>query len=270
MPRGVDPLDAARLQGRLWTPDEIRSGLRLWVDSGDLPTVTFSSSTVSALANKIPGGPVFSPSSTAPPWTQRGLNGRPSMAPNNTGGTALMTGATPLTAPLVAVAAFQMDTTGTSGRILTFAPSGQNDWQSTGGCILIGREDNVARINTFQNVGVRATTNYTLGTPIVFSTLIGSGASATVAHYMNGAAGGTGNLSSQALSSGLFAIARQPNGVGPGEAWGGSFGGAVVYCGSDAPLWRTRIEGWMAWRWGLQSRLAASHPFRNAHPLIGG
>ncbi len=38
MPRGVSPLDEARMQGRLWTPDQLRTAL--WLDAADLSAIS--------------------------------------------------------------------------------------------------------------------------------------------------------------------------------------------------------------------------------------
>jgi hypothetical protein len=32
---------------------------------------------------------------------------------------------------------------------------------------------------------------------------------------------------------------------------------------------RERLEGYLAWKWGLVANLRAAHPFKNRPPLIG-
>jgi hypothetical protein len=42
--------------------------------------------------------------------------------------------------------------------------------------------------------------------------------------------------------------------------------GEVVLAAAIGATDRARIEGYLAWRWGLQAKLAAGHPFRSAPP----
>ena len=42
--------------------------------------------------------------------------------------------------------------------------------------------------------------------------------------------------------------------------------GEVVLAASIDTTELARIEGYLAWRWGLQAKLAAGHPFRSAPP----
>jgi hypothetical protein len=48
------------------------------------------------------------------------------------------------------------------------------------------------------------------------------------------------------------------------------FVGEVVYTNTAlSTADRERLEGYLAWKWGLVANLPAAHPFKNRPPLIG-
>jgi hypothetical protein len=47
-----------------------------------------------------------------------------------------------------------------------------------------------------------------------------------------------------------------------------SFGECIVYSGAENVAMYQRIEGYLAWKWGLQSGLAAGHPFLAGPPRL--
>ena len=75
MPRGVDGVDEARLQGRLWTPTLLRPAL--WLDAADLSTISTATG-VSEWRDKGPNGRNVAQGTggTQPTLTPMGLNGR--------------------------------------------------------------------------------------------------------------------------------------------------------------------------------------------------
>lgn len=54
-----------------------------------------------------------------------------------------------------------------------------------------------------------------------------------------------------------------------GEFGIGKFFEAVVISGVLPLSARLRLDGYLAWKWGAQHWMAASHPFKNRPPLIG-
>jgi hypothetical protein len=62
-------------------------------------------------------------------------------------------------------------------------------------------------------------------------------------------------------------------------AIGGGYGGnyyrgyiseILLYTGLVTPFLRQKIEGYLAWKWGLTGNLPTSHPFRNVQPTTAG
>jgi hypothetical protein len=50
------------------------------------------------------------------------------------------------------------------------------------------------------------------------------------------------------------------------DSWLGSINEIIVCSVSVSVFQRQQVEGYLAWKWGLQANLPASHPFRNAPP----
>lgn len=271
MPRGVSPLDEARLQGRLWTPDRLGAGLAAWYDFSDLSRATFSGANYATVANWRGVSNLTASGATGPELWQDIIRARRAanffLLRMLWGGTNVT-----LSLPMVVTTLFRArSTTANNGRILGFVGSGQaNDFGNAASAALMLRLGGANAIHTFQNGSSRASTSYTYDEqPTVFTvTLTASGA---VQHWLNGAAGGSGTLGSPSIGASYFAICcRAANAQASDEVFEGWMGEAVAYCGDDALAQRERIEGSVAWRFGCQDRLAASHPHRNAPPLIGG
>ena len=54
------------------------------------------------------------------------------------------------------------------------------------------------------------------------------------------------------------------------RAFAGTFGEIVLFQTALAVADRQLVEGYLAWKWGLQANLPADHPYKNAAPTIGG
>ena len=52
-----------------------------------------------------------------------------------------------------------------------------------------------------------------------------------------------------------------------GFAFGGQFGEFLIYNSNMVLADRQKVEGYLAWKWGLQSNLQPSHPYRSNAPL---
>jgi hypothetical protein len=46
----------------------------------------------------------------------------------------------------------------------------------------------------------------------------------------------------------------------------GTMGETIIYVGSLSSTQRQQIEGYLAWKWGVQADLPTNHPFKNAAP----
>jgi hypothetical protein len=251
MPRGVSPLDEARLQGRLWSPALLRPGLALWLDAADSSTITLNGSNVAQWNDKSGNGRHVSQATAAnqPAYVASALNGKAGV--NFYQNKGLLNASASTVAQFVCVvtksqnaawAGFHAHLSGTSGtgnRIGGIRFGGNTGFFS-GPFPSAVWEDGVAKTAPLSG-GFN-----TINSPHIIG-------------YT--AASSTGN--------------PMP-GISIGNYDGGVVGGAgfefetIVLSTVPTTATRERVEGYLAWQWGLDANLPANHPFRNRPPLIGG
>ena len=94
---------------------------------------------------------------------------------------------------------------------------------------------------------------------------VGARFSSTMQHWLDG------SFQNRLIAGNSTVSANSSNGifVGAGSQFFASADLAEVlfYSGRVSPLDRQRIEGYLAWKWGLQSNLPAIHPFFSAPPM---
>jgi hypothetical protein len=265
MPRGLNPYDEAKLQGRLWSPAQMRTAL--WLDADDVSTITVATG-VSEWRDKSGNGRNATQSTAAnqPAYTIGGLNGRNILTFDGTNDHLLHSFNASPAPHSVFVVARRTSGGGGSGYQLIFEAVGPNSafginlsakafssnnwgtyinsWTDSGGSLL----------NNWAAIGI-ISPNATSGTEI-FDT---NGKTTTVAY--------TARYPGDAF-------ARQAIGADP--AFGlvdgvlkGDIAEIVVVMSALSKYYRDLTIGYLAWKWGIVSSLAASHPFVNRPPLIG-
>jgi hypothetical protein len=287
MPRGVSPVDEARLQGRAWTPAVLRPAL--WLDAADLSTISTATG-VSQLRDKSGNGRDFTQGTgvTQPTLTPNGLNGRNVLSFN-----------------------------GSQWLTSVSAASTWNFLHNTNGSSVfaVWKAGNIADPNAIYGLmGTNAATSANIGTYIAFDdrasaprnngvlTQVSGGGSASVSaasadnlmpantpvilsHLIDPNNGTPANRSFVRVNKTLSQVNTQL--IAP-SASNASFAlqiGAlgnnivplvgyiaeiVVLASVASTTVRQQIEGHLAWKWGLRNALIAGHPFANRPPLIGG
>lgn len=265
MPRGVSRLDEATIQGRLWSPAQVRASL--WLDAADISTLTLQGSGVSQWNDKSGNGKHASQatSSQRPVYSSTGFNGRPSITFTSAAsswfqGNALTTGT--YTGPLNV--AYVATRTGLGGAIFTERNNAQLktfSWVSLAGAYYISSDG----FNSAGNQTISLTTFNKLasnGSIIIHRHLYGIRDTLRV----NGAAetvlGGTGT--SITGSVGGYRIGRRER---TDWFWDGQINEIIATTASLSDVGSQTLEGYFAWKWNIA--LAASHPFVNRPPLIG-
>ena len=265
--RGTDRYDEAARQGRLWTP-QVSSEARdliVWLDAAQ--GVGFNSGT-----NRLTGWRDLSPRanngtvSTDPPlFVPGGYNGRPSV--NNDGVNFNLRRT--IFAPSITTSTVQMYVAGTitssttnEGRIISATPGGgAHDWQNASGFGFM-RAGTGSNIYVWRGGSASASLAITYDLPSVFGChFTGSQRFVTA----NGTAGTAGS------SSGAFGVTTIHIGasVTSGEGLNGHINEVIIDTGAYDLRKRQKTEGYLAWKWGIQGNLVASHPFKNRPPLIG-
>ena len=286
MPRGVSPLDEARLQGRLWTPDQLRTAL--WLDAADLSTISVTTG-ASTWRDKSGNQRHFAQATggNQSTLTPNGLNGLNVLSFN---GSQWLTSVN-----TAATWNFLHNANGSS----IFA---------------VWKAGNISDPNAIYGLmGSNAATSSNIGTYIAYDDRASAPRNNGVLAQVSG--GGTNSLSA-ASADGLMpgntpvilSHIADPNNGTPGNrsfvqvnktlsqvnastaapsASNASFALQIGALGNNTvPLIgyvaeiiilasiasarvRQQIDGYLAWKWALREALTAGHPFANRPPLIG-
>lgn len=253
-----------------WTPASLGGALALWLDADDASTITLNGATVSQWRDKSGNGRHASQGVAAsqPTYTASAFAGKPALTfdgaddnlavnYNYTGNQATLyavvsrllggsseqwvfssyggTNGTPLVAPMWALGVASI--TGTN-------------WATYGN-------------STFLSGGVTLTTD---GTPFALG-LVSDISGSVLDTYTNGTRTAQHNTGSR------FSGGGARNFIGA-EVDGGSrfLSGRVSEIIQTETVLSTdnrqRLEGYLAWKWGLESNLPSNHPYKNSPPTV--
>ena len=98
-----------------------------------------------------------------------------------------------------------------------------------------------------------------VGVPNIYSTIFDA---TTVSGYFNG----TFNGSATGATGALLATSLSPHGIAVNGGMNGYLYEVILFNRFLNTIQRQQTEGYLAWKWGIQSQLPATHPFRNAPP----
>ena len=249
---------------RYFNPTSI-AGTQLWLDAADPSVVIKSGTTVTAWNDKsgngnngtASGSPVLLANSINGSYPSIYFDGASSIA-----GTTVNSGTT-LTAFCI------LQTTdanlNTNGRLLSLSSPGRNDYDNVQSCIAYDQFNN-AQINT--NRGNRGTVqvvyNVPVGTSALVATIFYGNTSNTF--YGNGSLEFTSTDPSwnQNFSITTYCIG---NAINPNGAWyKGRIGEIILYSTALSSQQRQQVEGYLAWKWGLQANLPPTHLYKNYPP----
>lgn len=237
------------------------SGCALWLDGADISALGLSGANVIQWNDKsgnrrnatIQAGSTGNPTLVAP-----SLNGNQSLYFS---GTQALTGSLPLntnTATFIGVTNF----TGGNiyGRVITIGNGTIYDGTDLNAALPIIREDSA--IASYRN-NVRYTlTSITPGTPFLAVSLY-TGASNIM--YLNGGTG-SGSAFSFTLNTGSYTVACDNSNAGYMGYMTGNIGELLVYSNALTTSQRQQVEGYLAWKWGLQTLLPVIHPYKIGPP----
>ncbi|MBA3243245.1 MAG: hypothetical protein H0T60_18650 [Acidobacteria bacterium] len=267
MPRGVDRYDEARQQGRLWTPTALpASELKLWVDVDDRGTITASSDLVSQLNDKSGNGSNLTEATNKPLLQMEPQTGKFGLYLGNGAVAKFLSGTWSIsTTTFYAACACTMETgTVNNGRLFSIGTTGStNDYDVASKMAVLTRNGtgNTLRA-TRASASFGGPASVTLSRPFIQGmALDGSNG----IYYINGTAG-TSGASTGTLSTANIRIGKS---IDFTEYWRGYLFELVATVSVPSIQLRTRIDGYLAWKWGTVKDLAAAHPFKNRPPLMG-
>jgi hypothetical protein len=255
MPRGVSPLDEARLQGRLWSPALLRPAL--WLDAADLSTISIATDGVEQWRDKS-GNAVHATQATSAQrltYDATGFNGLPCLSA--AGANVMVLPTLPLTSGGVVFYGFSVNDTGYG-----VVANNSGHWDRFGG-------DGRSYPGLLRSVRLEALALSMPTTGRHIMCYIANPASEYTIRR-NGA---------QIHTSGSFTFENNIAGLGAGHNIAAAGTGGTALIGSIVEIAVVpgimsladiqRVEGYLANKWGLDANLPANHPFRNRPPLIG-
>ena len=246
-----------------FTPRSI-TGLQLWLDGSDSTTLSLSGTSVTQWRDKSGLGNNTSAAAGTNTYTTNAINGLSAVMLNN----SYLTGPFATTYTGTQVQAFAVATLTTSsgvwGRVLSLGRPGVNDYNVSDTTFMIirfngGQAVGIGRSGSYLSVGIPA-----YSTPfIVQSSHNGATESIGVNGTLTPSSQNTGVGSGFNITS--YGIGTNTN-TGDATYWAGYVGEVIYYTGVLTTLQIQQIEGYLAWKWGLQANLPSGHPYKNSAP----
>jgi hypothetical protein len=235
-------------------------GCALWLDAADSSSMTLSGSNVTQWRDKSGNGRNTTAVTGTPTLTSNSLNSLSGVYFN---GSQDMTG--PFVYASNRLTYFIVSTTEATtvryGRTLSIGTAGTQDWTNTGSMACLHRDtsENIAICQ--RNNAAVGITGQTYATPFLFSAVLNG---ATAVAFLDGTQGGSmtsvGNFSTNiyTLSTGIPTSGNLRN--------RGFIYEILIYTTSLTLGQRQQIEGYLAWKWGRQTSLPASHLYSKFRP----
>ena len=236
-----------------FTPTQI-SGCQLWLDAADTTSYRLSGTNLTSWSDKSGTGKTISFSGT-PTYKAKATGNLPSIVFSS----AMLTTTFSSTfgSGDVSYFAVWIQYTNNSGIVMTLGGT------TTPG---LGMGCN-GQYNFFEWGVAGAESDYAFTGSITFNRYVvqsGTIRSNAMLCSVNGYSG-TAATSSQPQTSTTFNIGSATS-VGSGYAINGEIAEVLVYVGTISTTQQQQIEGYLAWKWGLQGSLNPSHPYATVNP----
>jgi hypothetical protein len=246
------------------------SGLAMWLDPSDASTVTQSAGLVSQLSDKSGnGGNAIQPkASMRPSLAPKALNGRAAIA---FGAAKTVTGLTSAQGSFSStISTFVVASLNPAG-IVPQRLLGLGLGVTTGADTLmlvanVGATNGAFIANcssaegTLTNAGLNAPE---FDIPTTAALLEATDDGIALIPYHDGISQQPRNGAALARSGYTLGF----NHVASGQFWTGLIAEVIVYDRTLTTAERQRVEGYLAWKWGLQERLPRDHPYASAAPV---
>ena len=237
-------------------------GCQIWLDAADLSSITLSGSNVTLWRDKSGNGRNAVPTTNAFQYATTFNGSYPSIFGVSTGGNGLIASISsfPLLNPSTVFAVFQ--NTGLNSGTNSFPylfniTSGANrayayayNQTTTPGLMRIsagsGSSDAATNVNTTVSQ--------------VFSMQMGATSTLT---YQNGTLASTTAITGASLTSTITI-----GGFSTANAWTGHLCEVIINTNTITTSERQQIEGYLAWKWGLQASLPSTHPYSNTYSVV--
>lgn len=261
-----------------WTPANITTAL--WLDANDASTLTLNGSTVSQWNDKSGNARHVSQATATnqPTYNATGLNGKGTL---NFDGVDWLFNATPgaLLRNVLGgtVAAVVNYTDAVSQRIPVATMNGTGAGVRLAAGLQAAGTTNIFSRRLDAETGATTITSppaYTNGTSII-QIGVARYSAGVLEQYINGTTGGTGAFALSGSSSDTDSATLVIGGTSTddGVTLNGNqmlgFVGETIYTNTALSTDdRQRLEGYLAWKWGLVASLPVAHPYKNSPPTV--
>lgn len=153
----------------------------------------------------------------------------------------------------------------TSPRFLAAGRCNVNDTLDSSVAALFYRNTTGTNVTTYRNNITFQTALSAYQTPFLGSAVLTTG---QIQQALNGANPGTSNGTNSSLFNvSMIAFGGDTNTANTANTLSGRIGEIVMFNIDLDPFARQKMEGYLAWKWGIQSLLPTSHPFYINKPL---
>lgn len=223
-------------------------GCTMWLDSTDRSAITLTGSNVTGLRDKSPANLTLT-GTTGFTWPNNTFNGNYPSFFNVNGGldgvnaaSCLGVSTLNLSTPFSVFTVLQKVASAPDGYVMDSGPGGSGRPYTYGSAI----------ITPWASGGFQMSNASVLSMIWTADNL--------AAGYHNGTVNFTGSVS---LTTGGLTIGNR---FSVNESWPGHICEFVIFTGALTTVQRQRMEGYMAWRWGLVGQLPSTHPYKSFKP----
>jgi hypothetical protein len=237
-------------------------GCQIWFDAADLSSITLSGSNVTQWRDKSGNGRNAVPTTGAFQYATTFNGSYPSIFGANTGGNGLIASISsfPLLNPSNVFAVFRNTglNSGTNSFPYLFNITSASN-RAYAYCYNQTTTPGLMRISAGSGIADSATTVNTTVSQ-VFSMQMGASSTLT---YQNGTLASTSGITGASLTSTITI-----GGHTTSNAWTGHLCEFIINTNNITSSERQQIEGYLAWKWGLQASLPSTHPYSNTYSLV--
>ena len=239
-----------------WTPLQL-SIIDAWYDVSDYSTITETSGNVTALADKTSNNYDLSYTGTSPVYSSTGWDGSlPAIEFSGSVFSALRSSTRLTEADITIALVYDTDTTDSSRRpfgIVSFSDGSNKDTFA------------LAPDNTLRFDGALANGSITAATGKFLR--VANVNLSTMYDFINGSQNISGSVTSGLATDGYISVGEVIASFDLASyTFNGRIAEAVVCIGTLSQSDREKLEGYFSHRWGIESSLPSSHPYKSSPP----
>ena len=244
---------------KLWRPNVLGASLGLWLDAEDDQSIILNGATVSQWNDRSGNGRNATQATAAnqPTYTTAGLNNKPILTFNGT------TNVMSVDLSFVADASYSVlaVTARTSNRANNFFIGGNS--QLTNRQLIAGWISDLSFVYAQFGNDVSVTVpGYTVTTPLIFALGLNTSVGRNV--YLDGTLGNSNTNTTALISNTGGVLGAWSNNT----FYQGYIAELAITTGVLSVDNRQKLEGYLAWKWGLQGNLPEGHPYKSFPPTI--